>query len=150
MTKEWARGRVIDRSQWKSGPWDNEPDFYEWITESGYEAYCGRLPTGTWYGYVIAPHPDGIEFSKYMHYLHWDLKHQVGMVVKTDIKNVGEFGVSFEHNEAPGPTNRTFYRGPYRTLDDMKKDLEALAKDILLLNNDSSIYQNVFEPPVKV
>ncbi len=52
--------RVIDKTDWPRGPWDNEPDRVEWRSEAGYPALIVRADiTGALCGYVGVPpgHP---------------------------------------------------------------------------------------------
>lgn len=139
----------IDRSSWKSGPWDNEPDYHEWTTKAGYEAFAGRLDMGTWYGYVVAPHPPydmHIKFHRFMKKLNSMgippcFTGRLGLVAKTDIENVGEFCFSFEHNAPPSDPDKKCF-GPYKTLEETIETCEKLAEDLLLLNNDETLYIN--------
>lgn len=50
--------RITDRTNWNRGPWDNEPDRVDFIT-NGYAAFTLRGPMGSWCGYVGVPetHP---------------------------------------------------------------------------------------------
>lgn len=45
----------VDRSGWRSGPWDNEPDRIEWITALGYPAIILRNDAVALCGYVGVP-----------------------------------------------------------------------------------------------
>lgn len=52
--------RLHDRSNWKSGPWDTEPDHVQWIDrDSWYPCIAHRQEDGYWCGYVGVPpsHP---------------------------------------------------------------------------------------------
>lgn len=146
MDREYYRHDKIDRSSWESGPWDNEPDYFEWTTGAGYPAWAGRLSSGAWFGIVEAPHPaikddgwsgrkDFMEFSDVLHNKRRNqMEHQFGMVSKTDKENVGGFTFSMEHWESPGPSNREWHRGPYKTLEELKKICEDVAQDIYETN----------------
>lgn len=48
---------IVDRSKWRSGPWDGEPDRIEWKTDAGLPALMVRQRNhGAWCGYVaVAP-----------------------------------------------------------------------------------------------
>ena len=45
----------IDRKGWPSGPWDNEPDRFEWRSQ-GFPCLAARSHVGAWCGYVAVPH----------------------------------------------------------------------------------------------
>lgn len=134
----------IDRSSWKPGPWDNEPDYHDWETKAGYQAFAGRLDMGTWYGYVVAPHPSseipGLKFRRFMNKLG-TMGIRCGMVVKTEIENVGEFCFSFEHYAPPSDPDKKCF-GPYKTFEEIIEACEKLANNLLSLNNDESLYIN--------
>lgn len=153
--REYAKSKVIDRSEWPPGPWDNEPDYYEWTTEAGYEAYTCRLMCGAWVGIIIAPYPtDGmmlLAFSHTMRDKRFDqLDHQPGMISKTDQEGIGEFCLSMEHWESPGPASYRpiggpkFTRGPYKTLEEVKQICENVAADILETHTTQS-YKDYFK-----
>lgn len=132
--------RVVDRSGWPSGPWDGEPDDYCWTTEAGFPAHVLRLPTGALVGLVRAPHPPatGIEWSRYVHGLHVILKRhnlQSGMSSKTDVENVSDFAMSFEHHDCPAPT-KAWNHGPYVTLEEAKQKCEQFASILKLPAED--------------
>ncbi len=117
----------------------------------GYPAFAGRLQTGAWYGIVEAPHPLGIDFSRFIHTLCFNNNYSIGSVSKTDIETIGQFTISFEHWEEPNPdkdpqstTYKTWNRGPYRTLEDLKTICEKMANDILSLNNNPNLYKDAF------
>ena len=48
-----------DRKGWPNGPWDNEPDRAQWVTEAGYAGLIVRAHHGALCGYVGVPngHP---------------------------------------------------------------------------------------------
>ena len=142
--KDYAKTKVIDRTNWEPGPWDYEPDYYEWITEAGYEAYIGRLDFGSFYCVVIAPHPSGYDFSKFMKYLMHEMSNHISLVSKTDIENVSEFCMSFEHYKRPDPREQKFSRGGYPLLEVVKKFGENAASGIWLLNTNRNLYKDVF------
>jgi hypothetical protein len=51
--KEW---RFYDRSGWRSGPWDAEPDKVQWPDElTGLPCLALRSASGYWCGYVGVP-----------------------------------------------------------------------------------------------
>lgn len=58
----------IDRTKWRSGPWDSEPDRAQWVDDAtGLHCLAVRHPSlGHWCGYVALPigHPwrDGIDY----------------------------------------------------------------------------------------
>lgn len=44
---------TLDRTEWGSGPWDNEPDKVQWPDEpTGLPCLAVRGPFGSWCGYV--------------------------------------------------------------------------------------------------
>lgn len=151
MTSEWAKNRKIDRSDWASGPWDTEVDYVEWTTKAGYPAYAARLDTGAWYSITEAPHPMGFSFSKFCHTLGEMRRDTLspGSVSKTDQPEIGGFSLSFEHWKSPGPSKRSWFKGEYKTLEEVIEITESLAQDLLLLNNDPSLYAKAFEFPGK-
>jgi hypothetical protein len=135
MSREYQREKM-DRSAWAPGPWDNEPDFYEWTTRAGYEAYAYRLHSGAWATAIVAPHPLGIELMKFMHTLRDEFEnHLLGNIMATDVPTIGEFGISFEHWASPGTDRyRTSWRGPYKILKEVVAVTETSARDISELN----------------
>jgi len=50
--------RIVDRSMWGRGEWDNEPDRVDFI-HAGFSCFMLRGPMGAWCGYVGVPntHP---------------------------------------------------------------------------------------------
>ena len=46
--------KTINKSAWPVGPWQDEPDYLEWI-ESGYACYAMRNQMGSWCGYIGIP-----------------------------------------------------------------------------------------------
>lgn len=51
-----------DKSKWGDGPWQHEPDMYDWVdADSGYRCLMFRnmQTSGAWLGYVVVPvtHP---------------------------------------------------------------------------------------------
>lgn len=151
MNREWAKEKAIDRSGWAPGPWDTEPDYYEWDTKVGYPAFMIRLESGAWCGIIEAPYPtEGIMSLAFSHTLRdkrWNqMTHSVGMVSKTDVEGVGQHCISMEHWESPGPAygGRTWNRGPYKTLEEVKQICEDVAGDIFDLHATGS-YKDYFE-----
>jgi hypothetical protein len=138
MSRKWAKEEPTDRKDWPAGPWDSEPDFDEWTTSVGYQAYAGRLDSGAWYVAIIAPLcPEKGRGTQYFHHAlrdkRWDqMDHQIGMVSYSDVEGYGEYIVSMEHYASPGPAygGRTWIRGPYKTLEEVKQISEDVAKDI--------------------
>lgn len=137
--KKYAQEKKIDRKSWGPGPWDNEPDFYEWTTQVGYEAYLCRLDSGTWVGTFITPNLQGehIETAGF-HAMLRDKRHGnedypftpgVSSYVDYPKKDFVEHHISMEHWEAPGPSNREWHRGPYKTFEDIIRITESMAKD---------------------
>lgn len=48
--------RIIDRTGWPAGQWDNEPDLAEGVDEeSGLSCVAMRNSLGAWCGYVLVP-----------------------------------------------------------------------------------------------
>jgi hypothetical protein len=139
VSYEYHKDDKADRSSWVSGPWDSEPDFYQWITSVGYQAWTYRLKSGVWAVSIIAPHPVGsTSLLKFCHSMrdkrHNQMDHQLALISKTDREDIGEFHVSMEHWESPGPSGRIWYRGPYKTLEEVKQIAEDVAQDIFDLN----------------
>jgi hypothetical protein len=61
--------REVDRSKWKRGEWDSEPDRVDFV-HAGYACFLLRGPVGSWCGYVGVPntHPAyGVEYNNYDH-----------------------------------------------------------------------------------
>jgi hypothetical protein len=148
MTKEYHRKDVADRSGWPKGPWDSEPDFYEWTTAVGYEAYMFRLNSGAWAASITAPHPSGqmlLAFTHHMRDMYPD-DHQAGMISKTDVEGIGDFCLSMEHYASPGPAydGRDWNRGPYKTLDEVIQITEQVATHIYETHQEG-IYTTYFE-----
>jgi len=153
--KEYSKNKKVDRKDWPPGPWDSEPDFHEWTTVVGYEAYVGRLDSGALFGVVIAPYPTectmGLAFShtlRDMRYARWyhDRKDMFtpGCISKTDIEGVGEWTMSMEHYQSPGVSiYRTHTRGPYKTLQEVVEIVESMAKDIFDIHKEGT-YVNYF------
>lgn len=152
MSKEYHRNDKADRSNWPSGPWDDEPDFYEWTTAVGYEAYMFRLESGAWAAAITAPYPTakGPGTMGFHHTLRDkrinQMDHSVCMVSKTDIEGIGDFCISMEHWESPGPAygGRTWNRGPYKTIKELKQICENVAQDIFEVHQEGT-YVNYFE-----
>lgn len=46
--------RYCDRSNWPSGPWDEEPDAVSWVSVAGLPCEMRRNVRGEWWGYVGA------------------------------------------------------------------------------------------------
>lgn len=143
MNKEHYRNDVADRSSWGSGPWDNEPDFFEWDTQVGYPAWAARLDSGAWFVNVIAPYPtDGKMLLAFSHtirdkYYARDWAGQPGMIAKTEQEGIGEHCISMEHWCHPGP-NKDKKRGPYKTLEEVKEYAEKAALYIFDTLQDGS------------
>jgi hypothetical protein len=136
LNREDFKDKSLDRSSWKPGPWDNEPDFIEWTTRAGYPAWGGRLPSGAWFGIIEAPYPK--EYGQQFHHTMRDkyegkITFGPGMVMKTEKEDISAYVLSMEHWESPGPAygGRDWNRGPYKTLDDMKEICEIVANTIL-------------------
>jgi len=55
---ELMEKRIVDRSSWGKGEWDNEPDRVDFI-HAGFSCFMLRGPVGSWCGYVGVPkgHP---------------------------------------------------------------------------------------------
>ncbi len=151
MDKEFAksRGSEIDRSTWKPGPWDEEPNYCEWTTKADYPAWAGRLPSGAWYLIIEAPLPTG--GTKMLAFLHTmkdesPQEHDAtpGHCTPTDREGISQFCFSMEHWECPGPSERTWWRGPYKTLADVKERSEVLSDRIAKIHKEGT-YVNYFE-----
>jgi len=152
MSKEYHRDDVADRSGWAPGPWDGEPDFYEWTTAVGYEAYMFRLDSGAWAAAIIAPYPQGkgqevMGFHHTLREKRWNqLDHLPGMCSKSDIEGYSEYCLSMEHWASPGPAygGRTWNRGPYKTLVELKQICEEVGQDIFNTHKEGT-YVNYFQ-----
>jgi hypothetical protein len=133
MEREDFRDKVLDRSSWKSGPWDNEPDYCEWTTSLGDPVWAARLDSGAWFYVLETPYPSDIEGSAVLAFHHCmrdktnheiELSPGMGWKVREGIH--AHCG-SMEHWEAPGPSERAWWRGPYKTLEDVKQIAETLS-----------------------
>jgi len=60
--------RYVDRSNWPSGPWDDEPDAVSWVSGAGLPCEMRRNSKGEWCGYVGAS-PEHPAWT----YAQWDL-----------------------------------------------------------------------------
>lgn len=151
MNREWGKHQKIDRKSWAPGPWDSEPDFYEWTTQVGYPAWAARLQSGSWFLVIEAPYPhkeDGA-FRMGFHHCIRDksegrIELEPGSCFSTDKEDILGFVSSLEHWESPGPSDRTWWRGPYKTLEDVKKIGEKLASNILEVHQEEK-YKRYFE-----
>ena len=137
MSKEFSRTRKIERKSWGPGPWDEEPDFYEWTTGAGYEAYAHRLDSGTWVGVIIAPLPPQTHASDSLAFYHTlrekrmrQFDHRIGLTSYSDIPGYGEYCLSMEHFQSPGPSSQEWNKGPYKSLKDIIQICENVAQDI--------------------
>lgn len=148
MSRGYHKDDVADRSGWAPGPWDGEPDFYEWTTAVGYEAYTYRLDSGAWAVSIIAPYPtEGRDLLAFSHTMRDQRpEHRAGMISKTDVEGIGEHHVSMEHWASPGPAygGRTWNRGPYKTLEETKQIAESVAKHIFDTHKEGT-YVDYFE-----
>src|SRR5260221_5236702 len=52
MIMSEVRFNVIKKEGWPSGPWDDEPDRLQWLTEAGFEGLILRSFNGSLNGYV--------------------------------------------------------------------------------------------------
>jgi hypothetical protein len=143
MNRKWAQEKEVDRTGWEPGPWDDEPDYYEWTTSVGYPAFMMRIDSGAWAGIVEAPHPtDGMMLLAFSHHMRdtYRSQHQAGMISKTDIEGMGQFCFSMEHYASPGPAygGRTWNRGPYKTMNETIKICEEEAQHIYDTNKDKA------------
>lgn len=144
--KLFDKDHTVDRSTWKPGPWDNEPDYYEWTTAAGYPAYIGRLNSGAWAGSVSAPAPIGDLYLQQKFYNKLSVnnfdKFTVGHTSYNEVPGILDYCTSGEHWEAPGTSSRSFWRGPYKTLEEFKERCENLAEAIMALHNDPNLYKD--------
>lgn len=141
MNTIYHKNKKIDRAKWQKGPWDKEPDFYEWITEVGYSAFMSRLcvvnsdSIGVWTCQVEAPHPsDSLKHYMFNLSLQRDYHIQWGMSLKTDIENVAEYCLSMEHYKGPMSSSEKQYRGEYKTFEETKEAGEKMAAALYDLN----------------
>jgi hypothetical protein len=60
----------------------------------------------------------------------------LALVSKTEVKEIGDFCLSMEHWESPGPAygGRDWNRCPYKTIEEVKQIVEDIAQDIFDLN----------------
>lgn len=137
MHRSFHKDKTVDRSHWKSGVWDEEPDYFEWDTKAGYGAFASRLEGGAWCLYIEAPHPTGDGFRPFWNALSpFPAKRSdyiISLVVKTDNPNISQFVISFERWETPlyDPIS---YRGKYKTLKEVIEIGEEMAKKMMQLN----------------
>lgn len=108
MERKNYKDRQIDRSSWKLGGWNDEPDFYEWTTNVEYSVWCSRLPSGAWFAIIEAPYPidEDIPIRMGSHHCIRDkakgkLEFQPGMTFPTEKKDISGFAISFEDWESP-------------------------------------------------
>jgi len=47
--------RIVDRSEWRAGEWDNEPENRVDFVHAGFACFILRGPLGAWCGYVGVP-----------------------------------------------------------------------------------------------
>jgi hypothetical protein len=53
VSKQAGKPLTVDRRGWKKGPWDSEPDRFDWTTAAGLPAFGLRIPrSGHWCCYV--------------------------------------------------------------------------------------------------
>lgn len=147
MISDYRRNKKVDRSSWPEGPWDNEPDIYEWITSSGYKACASRLDTGAWVGEIEAPFPDDKDVSNTLSFAHTlrERKCGIGMVTKTDVTGTVHFCISFEHYKHPAPIPREHHWGEYKTLSEVIVMCNKTATHIKDLNDNPDKYVNYFK-----
>lgn len=141
------KDHTVDRSGWKSGPWDSEPDCHEWVTRVGYQAYIGRLDSGVWCSCVIAPeapgtHLEQMKFHSRLQHMSHTREFNTGGSAYTDVPGMIEYCSSAEHWEAPGHSDRTWWRGPYKTMNEFKERCENLAAALLELHSNPDLYKD--------
>lgn len=149
MDQEFAKSKKIDRSLWKSGSWDNEPDYCEWITAQGHSTWAARLPSGAWYLVMEVPFPtESIMRLAFLHTMrdlyYKEISATPGMTAPTDKEDISQFIFSMEHWESPGSSERTWWRGPYKTLEAIKERSEILSDRISKIHKEDK-YKNYFE-----
>jgi hypothetical protein len=145
MSREYSKAKQINRRGWPHGPWDNEPDFYEWTTAVGYSAYAARLDDGCWFGVIVAPFPtEGTMLLAFCHTIRDKSRGHFssGMIAKSDQEGIGEWHYSMEHYQSPIPRDQS--RGPYKTLEDVKQHCESAAQLIFKTHEEGS-YVNYFK-----
>jgi hypothetical protein len=145
LSREFSKAQKINRRGWPQGPWDNEPDFYEWTTTVGYLAYAARLDDGCWFGVVEAPYPtDSVMLMAFSHTIRDKSFGRLssGLVAKSNQKGIGEFCYSMERYQSPIP--REISWGEYKTLEDVKKHCEEAAQLIFTTHKEGT-YVNYFQ-----
>jgi hypothetical protein len=135
---------IVPRQRWGNGPWETEPDLANWTDiATGLDCVAVRHPTiGTWCGYVgvTEDHPC---FGK--DYDALDLRAHGGinwasatLHLCTCAPNFWWFGFDCGHagDYLPGGLNQQ--TDEYRTLDYVRKECEALARQLLAIKDGSN------------
>lgn len=142
----------LKKENWGDGPWQSEPDRFEWVDKStGYNCLVRRaMHTGAWCGYVFIPkgHPyygkdgdnvsvhGGVTFSGALElrsvkipFTKWVLFIERVWAIGFDCAHAGDFMPAIA-----AITNRPPYKCPmglmdetYKTLDYVKAECENLA-----------------------
>jgi hypothetical protein len=148
--EEQEPGR-LPKSEWGEGPWQSEPDRFEWRHECGYPLLAVRGPHGAWCGYVGLPpgHPWhgqgpwdlGVEAHGGLTYASpcdGEICHVAGPGEPDDVWWLG-FDCSHAFDLAPeteavlrkvSPTFRGSFGGHYWTLDEVKEEVRSLGDQL--------------------
>lgn len=137
-----------DRSEWESGPWDDEPDKMQWVDQrSKMPCLAVRNYAGAWCGYVAvtSDHPlygvpydecpsfnvhGGLTFSGFC--ATQDKEHGICHIVEPgEDDKVWWFGFDCHHyqDDAPGYSNIN-EKAEYRTLEYVRDECAQLAAQL--------------------
>lgn len=146
--------RVVDRTGWRRGPWDGEPDEDRWTDEAtGYPCIALRIaPGGHWCGYVGIPsgHP---WFGKTDDYgcgvnVHGGItysQHCRGSVCHVRTEGEPErfwYGFDCNHSGDAQPKRPDFFiYGSYKTLRYVRMECRRLAAQLASVRPDGSLPQ---------
>jgi hypothetical protein len=129
----------VDRSNWKEGPWDKEPeDQISWL-DADTELRClmKRNSSGSWCGYasVSKGHPFyGMNYNNYedlheLHIVHGGLTYSGP---DSDDSELWWFGFDTCHAFDESPNSISLY-GPHTSSEDSYRNKEYVIRDILKL-----------------
>ncbi len=129
---------TVDRSGWGSGPWDNEPDYKEWVDQkTGLQCMAIRNPYGIWCGYVGLPvnHDlyglGGSVFEDF--HVHGGVTYASSHPRdpnETDLWWVG-FDCAHSNDLCPDPKMAVLRKGVYRTLSFVEDSCARLARQLV-------------------
>jgi hypothetical protein len=139
--------KQTDRTNWKPGPWDNEPDRIEFEHE-GFPCLMTRGPIGAWCGYVAVPptHPwHGVDYWPDEKHPVMDVSVHGGLTYASscygqichvpkpgDTDDVWWFGFDCAHayDETPYVGTYGSSYGTYRDVAYVKAEVEKLATQL--------------------